>query len=172
MTTSTRILLPCCLLLDPSERMNEAATLASLSGRGFLLDPPASSPQAAQRLEKSPCDALPDVHTLGGPSRLGVVKAIRAARPAAVCSALTPVSRPHKTHTLQVFFFFSGESGMGGQEERKHPKNDGNDKEEKSAVLGNQVIRLRGQEVRLARPLFPSNPDGWSDTTRPYQAAQ
>lgn len=103
--------------LDSSERTNEAATLASVSGRGFLLDPPAASPQAAQRLEKSPCDALPDVHALGGPSRLGVVKAISAARPAAVCSALTPVSRPHKTHTLQVFFFglfFFGEGGMGG----------------------------------------------------------
>lgn len=101
--------------LEPRERTNEAATLASISGRGFLLDPPAPSPQAAQRLEKSPCDALPDVHALDGPSRLGVVKAISTARPAAVCSALTPVSRPHKTHMLQVFFcffFFPGEGGM------------------------------------------------------------
>lgn len=120
------------------------------------LTPPSPSPRPAQRLEKSPCDAMPDVHALGSPSRLTVVKAISAARPAAVCSALTPVSRPHKTHTLQVFlFFFSGEGGTRGSGGRKNSrKNHGNDEEVISAVLGNQVIRLRGQEVRLARPLF------------------
>lgn len=52
--------------------------------------------------------------------------------------------------------------GTGGvrRNENTQKKKDGNDKdiEEKSSALDNQVIRLGGQEVGLARPSFSFEP--------------